>query len=84
MLWVWFKRIRIPNKRPILKAVTLILCQKISEYRGIISKYFKNWYGFDTGQSEWLPVTLERNLKLKQIHMLAECQLCLQMFWVKI
>ena len=60
MLWVWFKRIRILNKRPILKAVTLILCQKINEYRGIISKCFKNWYGFDTDKSKWMPVTLER------------------------
>ena len=60
MLWVCFKRIRILNKRPILKAVTLILCQKINEYRGIISKCFKNWYGFDTDKSKWMPVTLER------------------------
>ena len=49
---LWEERIRIPIRRPILKEVTLILCQKIDEYRGIISKYFNNWYGFDTDQSE--------------------------------
>lgn len=41
---------------------------KVDEYRGIISKYFNNQYGFDTNQSEQMPVPSERIFKFKQLY----------------
>lgn len=36
---------------------------KIDEYRGIITKYLNNQYGFDTDHSEQMPVPPEGALK---------------------
>lgn len=49
MLWSYQKTYGI------LKEI-LIRCQKIDKNRGIISKYLNNQYGFDTDQSEQMPV----------------------------
>lgn len=69
MLWcgLWEERIRIPIRRSILKEM-LILCQKLDKYRGIISKYLNNQYGFDTDQLEQMPVPPERALRLQQLY----------------
>ena len=43
----------------IWQIVQILRCIVRHFYR-IISKCFKNWYGFDTDKSKWMPVTLER------------------------